>query len=347
MAVTGLAVSVALLAAACSSTGGAGDSGEQTYKFSFGHIVPAETPTGMTDEWMAQEIEKRTGGRVTIEVGWSEGMGGGTELLDLTSAGALQMGSIVESYFPAQLPFLGGITDFWMVFDDIDTAVADASETGQTLLNEFEVFEQEATDNNLKLLYKHVVSPYMLIGNSSACTLEELNGVRIRTWGEAVPQAVQAAGAVPVSLTPAEIYEGLERGSVDMAFYDLAGIPALSLHETSGFLCTATLGSVPAFGIYMNLDTWNELPPDIQATFDEVAAEAWERDLANVQEAQSAARGVIEAAGVTVQEFAASDQQEWNDRIDFVDRWVTSFDDPQRAATAQQIRERLGSLASQ
>ena len=40
-------------------------------------------------------------------------------------------------------------------------------------------------------------------------------GRKVRTWGRDMPRVVQAAGAVPVTLGLADLYEALGRGTVD------------------------------------------------------------------------------------------------------------------------------------
>ena len=66
----------------------------------FGHTFPPTVGFSRIDQWFAEEMERRSGGRIKIKIFWSEALGKNTEMLDLIGAGAIEMGSIVPSFFP-------------------------------------------------------------------------------------------------------------------------------------------------------------------------------------------------------------------------------------------------------
>ena len=76
--------------------------------------------------------------------------------------------------------------------------------------------------------------------------------------------AVEALGAVPVFVTPPELYTGLQRGVIEGTILPLAGAAsAFKLEEIVKHITVANLTTV-GLSLCMNLDTWKRLPEDIQ-----------------------------------------------------------------------------------
>ena len=81
-----------------------------TINLRFAHAFPPTVIFSKIDQWFADEIEKRSNGKIKIKIFWSEMLGKNTEILDLVGSGAVDMGTIVPSFFPTRLP-LAGITN--------------------------------------------------------------------------------------------------------------------------------------------------------------------------------------------------------------------------------------------
>src|SRR5688572_26467168 len=73
----------------------------------FAHYLPATLAGSMVDKWFADEIQRRSGGKIKINILWAESMGKAPELLDLVAKGAVDMSATSQGYFPAQLPLVG------------------------------------------------------------------------------------------------------------------------------------------------------------------------------------------------------------------------------------------------
>jgi TRAP-type C4-dicarboxylate transport system substrate-binding protein len=75
---------------------------------------------------------------------------------------------------------------------------------------------------------------------------------------------VQGLGATPVGVPPTEIAEQLQKGTIDGAFIDYGGAGiAFKLGGTIKY-STELYAYVASFGVAMNEDFWNKLPPDLQ-----------------------------------------------------------------------------------
>ena len=74
---------------------------------------------------------------------------------------------------------------------------------------------------------------------------------------------VKALGGASTTLPTAELYEALKRGTVDGAMCYIGTVPARSLQEELKYLTKGYFASY-AGSIYIRLDKWNSLSPDIR-----------------------------------------------------------------------------------
>src|SRR5688572_23409226 len=72
----------------------------------FAHFVPATLPGATVDQWFADELAKRTGGQITMQIYWAESMGKSMELLKMASQGGVDVSATAAGYFPSQIPML-------------------------------------------------------------------------------------------------------------------------------------------------------------------------------------------------------------------------------------------------
>lgn len=122
---------------------GAGASAQDYPKLNLrmGHFLPATFAEADQDQWFAEELSRRSGGNINIEIFWAGSLGGPTELLSLVSAGAVEVVAFPVSYYPNELP-LHGVVSLPRIFKDAETAY----ETSQILMqSDALVQEQKAT----------------------------------------------------------------------------------------------------------------------------------------------------------------------------------------------------------
>jgi len=110
------------------------------------------------------------------------------------------------------------------------------------------------------IINKKVVTPYDLAGTRIAASVPK--------WEKAWAELGVAFSVIPAS----ECYTAMERGVVDGYNYPLENHVDMGLHEITkyvidhGFFCDNVVQ-------FMNLDTWNSLPPDMQDLVKEVQIE--------------------------------------------------------------------------
>ncbi len=215
-------------------------------------------------QW-AQEIERRSGGRVKIDV-----FPGGT----LTKAdqcyqgvvdGISDIGMSCLAYTRGRFPLLEGL--------DLPLGYPDGA-TATRIANELAAKYQPQEIQDTHLLYLHAHGPGILASKKPVRALEDLKGMKVRATGLSA-KIVERLGAAAVGMPQPETYEALQKGVVEATLCPIETLKGWKQAEVINYVTDATaIGYTTAMFVTMNRDRWNALPADLQAVFTEVSA-AW------------------------------------------------------------------------
>jgi TRAP-type C4-dicarboxylate transport system substrate-binding protein len=103
--------------------------------------------------------------------------------------------------------------------------------------------------------------------------LEDMRGLRLRTPSPVISAVIQALGAVPVSLPPLEVYENLQRGTLDGAAMTWDAVAAFRLAEVTRHNFDIRL-YVASFYFVMNQARYDSLPENVRRAIDETTGDA-------------------------------------------------------------------------
>ena len=270
----------------------AGDAAAQAkYNLRWGHYL-ADSPFIQLEKDFVAAIEKRTNGQVKINITFAQGLGKTTELLTLTAKGAIDMTATAPGYNPDQL-------HYWRAFQlplTFETS-KQAMQVLGTVVKEFPVYRQEMNNAGVEWLFQQPLGEYYLSGSNPACdSVEGIKGKKIRSFGADIPKAFSAIGAVPVTVAPTEIYEALQRGTLDYSFINAGNMQAFKLVEVAKQHCGPVM-AITGHNITISSRTWKRLPKDIQQVFREQSAKTAEDYLAWVGDFESEGRRRHEEAG--------------------------------------------------
>jgi TRAP-type transport system periplasmic protein len=98
--------------------------------------------------WFADEIEKRTNGKVKIKIFWSESLGKTGDLPDLVSSGGIDMSILVPGHYPARFPLAMCSNQLWFV----NWTNEEAFEVAKSIYWQGPI-PKELEKQNMKLLY--------------------------------------------------------------------------------------------------------------------------------------------------------------------------------------------------
>ena len=265
------------------------------------------TPGGQVDIWWADQIRERTNGEVDIKIFWEGQLGKGKENLGLIQEGAIELAAMSPGYFPAELPFHAAPNSIPMAMSE----VPQATELMERLLQEVPEFDMEAQRNGMKALFFHHLNPYLLVCKEPVSSVADMNGKKVRTWGKDMPRMVEAAGGVAVTLGLAELYEGLQKGTVDCIPFSVDLMVSYKIYEVAKHIHNITLWEGPTNAVWISSNIWNGLTDEQRAIIQELSFEAARRDRDQVLAAGGAAIDELKAQGVQFHDFPADEAAKW------------------------------------
>ena len=312
----------------------AGAASAQEFTLRWGHYLPNSGFVQIEKDF-AEKIKERTDGRVEIEITFAGGLGKGPEVATLAGRGAIDMASVAPGYYPEQLLFWKAY-QIPFVFDDPVQAIDVLTRSYQ----EFPIFEAELDRMNVRHLFHQPLGSYYLTGPSPDCTsVASLEGKKIRSFGADVPKLHNAIGAVPVTVAPTEVYEALQRGTIDYSFLNAGNIESLRLYEPGKHNCGPIM-TITGHLIIIGNRTWAKLPEDIQEIFLDQAKKTQQAYLEWVMEGDQESIAVIKENGGTFHAFPEEEMAKWQDATpDLLQAWAEETGARGFEAAAKEVAE--------
>ncbi|PLS23432.1 C4-dicarboxylate TRAP transporter substrate-binding protein [Neptunicoccus cionae] len=223
----------------------------------YAHFLPATgTIRDATVDYFTR-VSEATGGELTFKTFWAGAMGGPVEMMDSIGSQVIDAGGIVDAYIRANIPTAAMFADFGQpVSSYADMLAYSAAVTEQQLLGCPEC-TAEYENNNVKLLATTATAPYYIMCKPEVTSTADMEGKKVRAVGTAGPLMKQM-GAVPVSVTTAEMYEAMQRGQADCTAGSAAWLDDYKLGEFVKSMIDEPINDYISSGnILFNLDVWN------------------------------------------------------------------------------------------
>lgn len=252
---------------------------------------------GETGQAFADAVNAATD--LNVRIFWSGALGGGREVAELVGGGAVEMGVTVPAYTPALVPITGIGSSFTLYFDSI----GDALQATRAVIDNDPAAQAELERANLEVLVVHTTAPYHLVCNKPVRTMNDLQGLKVRTFSALSGRALSQLGVVPVTLVSSETYEALQRGTVDCAMYSHEFAVAQKLHEVAKHWSTLSFGSFAGAQLYANRDFMRSLPEDVAEKVRAAGRDVEQAEVAKNEAADETALKTAQDAGVTLVEF--------------------------------------------
>lgn len=299
------------------------------------HAFPAGWAQTKVDQWFADEVRKRSGGNIRINIMWAGSGGKPLEILRLVQTGAVDLGAVPPSYFPDDLPLTGAPNSLPLTFKTNE----EASAVMEGLVKDVAAIQNELKENNIWPLFFHTLNTYQPLCTKPIATVSDFDGMRIRSFGAYQPSLWNSLGAVGVNVLPAEIYEGLQRGRLDCGFFSTDLYASTKLYEVAKFLTSVGFGPQPTWPIWVNYEKWqDEYPDNVKELFMEVAQEARVKSLQDLAQAREGSLKMMVDNGVTVVEFTEEDKMV-KQAPDFKQVWLESMKEKGLEPQAQSVLE--------
>jgi TRAP-type C4-dicarboxylate transport system substrate-binding protein len=276
---------------------------------------------------MFEEIAEKSGGKLNINLQAGGALAGPKDTLSAIETSLIDGGFIVSIYVPNEIPLNNVMSDMVMVMEDPVTMVGALNET---VLLDCPSCLEEYQSHNVTYLGSYATTAYSLMCKEPVQTLADIQGLKIRSSGDAYGRWINEMGGIPVSVATSEAYEALQRGQLDCVFGSIGWLKSLSLWDVSKH---ALRQEMAGFGggalVAFNTASWEGLTDEDRAMIIDATPSALARLAVGYVEEDDEA--VAEAAehGVTVYEKDAE-----------IDAPLTEYKKSEIAAAVEKAGER-------
>lgn len=237
----------------------------KNYVLRYSDIGPPRGPRAEALMWWADELEKRTNGQVKIEFFWSQSLVKGKETLKAVGSGLAEAGTIIGVYTPADLPIWNyanapfGNKDPWV-----------GMRTWWELRQTVPELKAETAKKNVHILFNNTTGPVQLLSRDKITDASGLSGKKVRTTG-GWTQLMEGLGAVPVSIGFGELYQALDRGTIDATINYTPFVKSYKHFEVAGYVLELSMGQLLGYGAGINMKLWQSMPEDLRKTISDVS----------------------------------------------------------------------------
>ena len=239
---------------------------QDAFLFKYSNSQPKQHPRSQSMIFFKDEVEKRTGGKIKVDLYFSAVLGTEFEVQDMVATGALQgtrgggFTNANNKYYIFMLPFL---------VEDWDQAM-------QLMTSDFaRKINQEARVNGYHIPACGISQGFRAHTNSVRPieSPDDLKGLKMRVPQQEV-YVINASvlGVNPQELPYSEVYMALKTGVVDGQDNAVSNIWDYKVYEVQKYLTISRYATGPD-PFMVNLAWFNSLPADLQKIFDEVAVE--------------------------------------------------------------------------
>jgi TRAP-type C4-dicarboxylate transport system substrate-binding protein len=253
-----------------------------------------------SNQWMAEEITRRTNGRVKFDFFWS-----GT-LLKYQDI-VVGVGKGVAEFGQGAGLFTGNLHPQWTTLNQVATG----TDSWVMQWASYEMLqtnaEIRAEFDKLNLVPTHGYGPgtEVFIFKKPVTKLDDFKGLRFRTYGEAFPKVVSTLGLVPVNLPLTDVYESLSRGVIDGAFAAMARAHALKWGEVGKhWSMSAYCQTTADVTTIINKNTWNSFTDETRNIINAVARESNDRVQKALMETEKEIQKELVAMGAQFHRFS-------------------------------------------
>ena len=287
-----LLLSTMLLVAPCQI---ADANAQDKIKITFSTFFPMAYEYGVKPiELFMQRVEERSGGRVGFEFFHSAQLFGGKEEFGALARGDIDMAAPVDIYHTGQVPALG-ITNLPFLWPS-PASLQKTLDAGLWDLG----LRDALRANNIVVLNVAVCGPNQIYARDFPVRgPEDFAGKKWAASGTTAAKAIELMGGAPTTMTSAELYLALQRGTVDGTTRPLLTGIGRKLYEVNKYLTIVNMNYCTIM-LAINKDRWDALPADIREIMKGAATERSQDQLALVEAFRDGAIAEFKAKGVEV-----------------------------------------------
>jgi TRAP-type C4-dicarboxylate transport system substrate-binding protein len=171
--------------------------------------------------------------------------------------------------------------------------------------------------------------------------IDDLKGMKVITTSKSTSDSVQLLGGVPVTMTPSEIYQALQRGVAAAGQISWAGSVVFKIYEVTKHHTDVRFG-LPGGYFFMNKDSFAKLPDKAKAAIDKSSGEPFSTNMGKYasQEEEQSITKVLAESGQNRHKLDDAEQERWKKLVTpITEEWIKAT--PNGAAVLAAYRAEL------
>jgi TRAP-type C4-dicarboxylate transport system substrate-binding protein len=180
--------------------------------------------------------------------------------------------------------------------------------------------------------------PTGMVSHKPLRTIDDVKGLKVSVASRVYGQEVEILGGAPITLSTTELYQGLQRGTVDAAMVGMAAVAAYKLPEVANYFLDAPFGQTTEY-LIMNKDSYARLPEAARSVIDRTTGMALSARLGGAAKAENdmGLQRVQGVPGKVMTTMPESDLPRFRKAMQpLVDQWLKDTPDGARVLAAYQ-----------
>jgi TRAP-type C4-dicarboxylate transport system substrate-binding protein len=278
------ALFTALITAVAIPCASAGD----TYKIRYYTGMPPTHHFCVNDmAYFKEQVEKKTGGRVKVELYPAGQLFTFIQGIDAATMGGVEMGLTAVGHWAGYNPVFK-FSDFFLLIEDIDHWMRARDSVNKVLQKLF-------AKQNVRILYYSAYGGNSLCGKKPIQNPADMKGLKIRGPVPGALASLSAWGASPTRIASSEVYDAMSKGAIDGIVTSWSFMNAQKLYEVSDQYVGPFWWTV--WVNFINLDTWEAIPKDLQGVILEVAKDTEGKSLGWMQAYENKSLELLKSKG--------------------------------------------------
>lgn len=292
-------------------------------KLRLSHTMPEKSDVGVSLRWWADELKKRSGGEIEVEVYPMSVLVDRVRMIDAIKTGVTEIGLVSIATVPKLFPLTTVMMLPTLNFPYSTKGLVESGKAFRELYNKFPSIKNEYTD--LHLLMFLGMDVQNIVTKNEVRMPDDLKSMKIGASGDR-GNIVSYCGGVPVGVAPPEAYISLDKGVIDGIFSNWPIIQARKLQEVTSYYLDYQLTSLMLV-VMMNQSTWINLSPDIKEII-----EGMENDTIMFRAKQHILAGdrgkkLWAKSGKTVTTLTSEEKNLWDQKCQpLIEEWVSKME---------------------
>ena len=266
---------------------------------------------------MLDDIEQTSQGRISITRYLGGILGKGPENYDMVKTGKVDLTSHATGYTPGRFPMTDVLT-LPGAFENNVASQDDGLAVYERILYKEFPDTQSVALHPAQLFYVYTVDKPIRV-------MEDFRGLKIRTAGGFVTDALKALGAAPVPVSLGEVYTSLQTGVINGVVLGPSAFPGFKLQEVLKH-CTRFKFGTTTHVITVNKKTWGNIPADLKPLIGQAFKKWGTLQMAMWQKDDTLATKTLSDKGGTTYTLTPAEEARWVEALKpIVSAWVAGL----------------------